>query len=353
MLAVLKRLGRDKFWASGRIASRGAHIRCSGSSVFCFAGVMFTCIACLCYSQIYAQQPNLAAAHASDGWKAFEEGRLGEASSLLEEAVKLSPRNADYVAALAEVDSKLGQQDAAIQHFKRAILLKPSDSEFRLNLAEILQRKGNDQEVLGILQGPPNPALSDAWHFSRGFSLFRLGRLVPAGNEFKLVIRKPQFTAPASFFLGNIDYMQGRFVEAEPYLATAVELGKMQGNKAYNIYTYDYGLVLFKLGKFAEADQQFRASIAQYDADPLPWMFLGRCEEELGNYPEAIAMLETSTQKDSTFQLADYELARLQQRHGDPNRAAELFKKIGAMKEDEVSKEQERAMRLKAAPRPQ
>jgi tetratricopeptide (TPR) repeat protein len=237
ILAVLKRLGRDKFWASGRIASRGARIRCSGSSVFCFAGVMFTCIACLCYSQIYAQQPNLAAAHASDGWKAFEEGRLGEASSLLEEAVKLSPRNADYVAALAEVDSKLGQQDAAIQHFKRAILLKPSDSEFRLNLAEILQRKENDQEVLGILQGPPNPALSDAWHFTRGFSLFRLGRLVPAGNEFKLVIRKPQFTAPASFFLGNIDYMQGRFVEAEPYLATAVELGKMQGNKAYNIYT--------------------------------------------------------------------------------------------------------------------
>jgi tetratricopeptide (TPR) repeat protein len=335
------------------VRSTLAHLRCSSSSVACFVGAILTCISCLCSSPIYAQQPSSAAAHASEGWKAFEEGRLDDASSLLEEAVKLSPRNADYVAALAEVDAKLGQQDAAILHFKKAILLKPSDSEFRFNLAQILQRKGNDQEALGILQGPPNPALADAWHFSRGFSLFRLGRLVPAGDEFKLVIRKPQFTAPASFFLGNIDYMQGRFVEAEPYLATAVELGKMQGNKAYNVYTYDYGLVLFKLGKFAEADQQFRASIAQYDADPLPWMFLGRCEEELGNYPEAIAMLETSTQKDSTFELADYELARLQQRHGDPNRAAELFKKIGAMKEDEVSKEQERAMRLKAAPRPQ
>ncbi len=250
-----------------------------------FAGAILTCISCVCSSPIYAQQLSSAAAHASAGWKAFEEGRLDDASSLLQEAVKLSPRDADYVAALAEVDSKLGQQDAAIRHFKRAIFLKPSDSEFRLDLAEILQRKGNDQEALAILQGPPNPAWSDAWHFSRGFSLFRLGRLAPAGAEFKLVIRKPQFTAPASFFLGNIDYMQSRFVEAEPYLAAAVKLGKIPSNKAYNVYTYDYGLVLFKLGKFAEAAQQFRASIAQYDADPLPWMFLGRCEEELGDCP--------------------------------------------------------------------
>jgi tetratricopeptide (TPR) repeat protein len=272
---------------------------------------------------------------------------------LLEEAVRLSPGDADYQAALAEVDSKLGQQDAAIKHFKRAILLKPLDTEFRLDLAEILQKSGNDQEALRVLEmAHPNSALSDALHFSRGFSLFRLGNFVLASDEFKLVVQKPQFRAPASFFLGNIEYTQGRFVEAEPYLAAAVELGNVEGNKAYNAYAYDYGLVLFKLGKFAEAGRQFRASIAHYDKDPLPWMFLGRCEEQLGNYSEAIAMLETSIKTDPTFQLSIYELARLQQRHGDPNRAAELFKKIGAMKKEEVRKEQERAMKLKNAPRP-
>jgi protein O-GlcNAc transferase len=302
---------------------------------------------------LHAQQSDTAAARATTGWKAFEEGRFDEASSLLEQAVQLAPRNADYVAALGEVEVKMGRQDAAIDNFKKAVLLKPSDPEFRLNLAELLQKKGNDQEALEILHGTPSPALADAWHFTRGFSLFRLGRLAPASEQFKLVLPKRQFTAPASFFLGNANYMQGQFAAAEPYLAKAVELGNVPGNKAYNVYTYDYGLVLFKLGKFADAAQQFKASIAQYDADPLPWMFLGRCEEALGNYSEAIAMLETSTQKDSSFQLADYELARLQQRHGDPNRAAELFKKLGTMKEEEVSKEQERAMKLKTAPRPE
>jgi tetratricopeptide (TPR) repeat protein len=323
------------------------------SSVGGWVGAMAASILCACSCQMFAQQPSSAAVQASAGWKAYEEGRFTDASSLLEEAVKRSPRNADYVAALAEVDSKLGQADAAIKLLKRAVLLKPGDSEFRLDLAQLLQKKGSDQEALEALQGHPNPQLADPWHFSRGFSLFRLGRLAPASEEFKLVVQKPQFTAPASFFLGNIAYMQGQFAQAEPYFATAVELGKVGSNKAYNVYTYDYGLVLYKLGKFAEAAQQFKASIAQYDADPLPWMFLGRCEEELGNYSEAIAMLETSTQKDSTFQLADYELARLQQRHGDPKRAEELFKKISDMKEEDVNREQERAMRLKAAPRPQ
>ena len=316
--------------------------------VVLLAGIIFAC-----RSPLHAQQPNSAAAHAAAGWKAYEEGHLSEAKPLLEEAVRLSPEDADYHAALAEVDSKLGQQDAAIMHFKRAIVLKPSDTEFRLDLAQILQKRGNDQEALRVLDmAHPNPSLSGALHFSKGFSLFRLGNFVPATHEFMLVVKKPQFRAPASFFLGNIEYTQGRFVEAEPYLAAAVQLGNVEGNKAYNAYAYDYGLVLFKLGKFAEAGNQFRASIERYDKDPLPWMFLGRCEEEQGNYSEAIALLETSIKTDPTFQLSIYELARLQQRHGDPNRAAELFNKIGAMKKEEVRKEQERAMKLKNAPRP-
>ena len=332
---------------------RSARFRCGSRTIVCSGAAILSGIFLACYLPVHAQQSGSAAAHAVAGWRAYEEGRPGDAKPLLEEAVKLSPGNADYQAALAQVDSKLGQQDAAIKHFKRAIVLKPSDTEFRLDLAEILQKRGNDQEALGVLHiEHPNPALSDAVHFSRGFSLFRLGSFAPAEDEFKLVVQKPQFRAPASFFLGNIEYTQGRFVEAEPYLATAVELGNVEGNTAYNAYTYDYGLVLFKLGKFAEAGKQFRASIAHYDKDPLPWMFLGRCEEELGNYSQAIVMLETSIKTDPTFQLSTYELARLQQRHGDPNRAVELFNKIGAMKKEEVRKEQERAMKLKNAPRP-
>lgn len=301
-----------------------------------------------------SQEQSSAASLAQTGWKAFEEGRLSDAKHLLEEAVQIAPRVADYQAALAEIDLKTGNTDEATQHFKSAILLKPSDAEFRLDLAEILQEENNDLEALRILQvAHPSADLSDTWHFSRGFSLFRTGRFVPAVEEFKLVVQKPQFKASASFFLGNIAYSQGEFDKAEPYLATAVQLGNVKGNKAYNAYTYDYGLVLFKLGKFAEAEKQFKASIADYEKDPLPWMFLGRCEAELGNYSAAIEMLETSIKTDPSFQLSYYELARLQQRHGDPKRAAELFQKIGVMKAEEISNEESRAMKLRTAAKPE
>ncbi len=332
---------------------KGTLFRCSGFLTAPFGTAILAGNFFFCTSPLQAQQLRPGAAQAEAGWKAYEEGRPQDAKPLLEQAVKLSPAVADYHAALAEVDSKLGQDDAAIQHFKRAIALKPLDTEFRLNLAQLLQKKGNDQEALNTLQiAHAAPELVDLWHFTRGFSLFRLGRFGPARDEFNAIVNKPQFMASASFFLGNIAYMQSRFDEAEPSLAKAVELGNVEGNKAYNAYAYDYGLVLFKLGKYAEADRQFRTSLARYDKDPLPWMFLGRCEEQLGNYPEAIAMLETSIKTDPTFQLSYYELARLQQRHGDPNRAAELFAKIGEMKKEEINKEEERATRLKTAPAP-
>src|ERR1022692_4727696 len=158
------------------MSPRGPLFRyCSHSVFFCETAILVG-ISFFCLSLLHAQQPDPAAAQAVSGWKAYEEGRLNEAKSLLEEAVRISPSVADYQAALAEVDSKLGQQDAAIQHFKRAILLKPSDTEFRLDLAQILQshfkraillkpsdtefrldlaqilqRKGDDQEALRIL----------------------------------------------------------------------------------------------------------------------------------------------------------------------------------------------------------
>jgi tetratricopeptide (TPR) repeat protein len=295
-----------------------------------------------------AQHQTSAAQLASEGWSAFEEGRLDDAKQLLDKAASLNPNDADYQAALAEVDSRMGEQDAAIEHFRKAIVLSPSNAEFRLNLAQILQTENKDQEALHVLQGAhPGAGLSDAWHFSRGFSLFRAGRFTAADEEFKMVAEKPGFRASASFFLGNIAYSQDEFEQAARYLATAVELGNVATNKAYNAYTYDYGLVLMKLGRYKDAAVEFKASIERYDRDPLPWMFLGRCDEQMGNYPVAIEMLETSIKKDPSFQLSYYELARLQQRHGDPKRAAELFRKIGIMKQEEITAEEDRAMKLR------
>lgn len=329
-----------------------SRLRCG--TIISWLGIGFAAGACFISAiSLGAQQSSASAAQfVSKGWSEFEQGRPEAAKPLLEKAVRLSPANADYQAALAEVESKLGQEAEAVEHFKKAILLSPSDAEFRYGLAQILQKENKDREALHVLQvAHPGAELLDQWHFSRGFSLFRTGRFDEATREFQQVIDKAGFKASASFFLGNIAYSQGDLNQAAQFLANAVELGDVPENQAYNAYTYDYGLVLMKLGKCADAIGQFKASIERYENDPLPWMFLGRCQAQEGNYSDAIESLETSIRKDPKFQLSYYELARLQQKHGDPQRAAEVFRQIASMKEDEIKAEEDRAMKFRTGAR--
>jgi tetratricopeptide (TPR) repeat protein len=296
----------------------------------------------------------MAAKSASDGWTAYESGHFKDAKILLERAVRLSPNQPDYHAALGLIELKTGDQAEAVRHLKIAVRLKPTDTEFRLHLASVYQDANDDLAALQVLRiAKVDDALSGTWHFTRGFSLFRIGRYGPARAEFELLLNDPQFTAPADFFLGSIAFSENRFEDAVSYFEPAVRLGNSEKNKAYNAYTYDYGLALFKLAKYQDAEEQFKASIERYDRDPLPWMFAGRCEQALGRYKTAIDMLERATKIDPDLSLAQYELARLQQRYGDPARAAELFAKIGRMKEEEVVAEERRAMKLKTgSPRP-
>lgn len=289
-----------------------------------------------------------ATQNASAGWAAYEAGRFQEAKALMSYAAKMKPKHADYQAALGVIELKTGDQTDAIQHLKTAIRLKPSDAEYRLRLASVYQAANNDLGALQLLQAATvNSGLSGTWHFTRGFSLFRIGRFEAAHKEFEPLVADPQFTAPANFFLGNIAFSENRFQDASRYFERAIQSGNTLANTAFNAYTYNYGLDLFRLGQYREAEEQFKASVARYDRDPLPWMFIGRCEQELGNYQAAIDMLEKSIQVGPNFSLAYYELARLQKKYGDPARAAKLFEMIGRMKQEEITAEERRAAKLK------
>lgn len=289
-----------------------------------------------------------AAKSASAGWSAYDAGQFQQAKTLMLRAVNQSPRQADYQAALGVIELKTGDQTDAIRHLKIAIQLNPADPEYRLRLASVYQSKDDDLNALKILQpADVDPTLNATWHFTRGFSLFRIGRFRAAREEFEPLAADPRFTASNNFFLGNIAYSENRYEDAVRYYELAVRSGDTEENRAYNAYTYNYGLALFRLGKYQDAEDQFKASVARYDRDPLPWMFIGRCEQELKNYQVAIAMLEKSIQLDKNFSLPYYELARLQQRYGDPVRAAQLFDMIGRMKREEIVAEEKRAIKLK------
>jgi tetratricopeptide (TPR) repeat protein len=291
-----------------------------------------------------AQQSRSADEMARSGWQAFQDGHAIEAKASLSEAVREDPSRASYQAALAEIDWSLRDAQGAIVHFETAVKLKPSDTAIRGMLAQLYQSLNRDLDVIRILQAPePSEPLRSVWRFSRAFSLFRLGRLTPARHEFEMLVNHPDFTAPANFFLGRIAFMQNHFEEALPFFAKAVRLGDSPTNKEFSSYTYDYGLTLFRLGRYSDANTQFRLSTDRYALEPLAWMMRGKCDEELGNYRAAIDDYEQSIQIDSKFELSYYHLARLQQRYGDKQRAVELFKKLGELTDGDLTEAQVRA----------
>lgn len=282
---------------------------------------------------------------AQSGWQAFHEGHPTEAKAQLEGAVRLDPRQPSYHVALSEIDWSLRDAPGAIRHLEIAVKLNPADEAVRSKLAQLYQALGQDLDVLRVLQAPKpkDPVVDSVWRFSRGFSLFRLGRLALARREFQTLVNHPDFQAPANFFLGRIAYTQNHFAEAIPYFAKAVRLGDSPSNKELSSYNYDYGLALFKLGRFAEANEQFTQSTTHNASEPLAWMMRGRCDEELKNYRAAIDDYEESIKIDPKFELSYYHLARLQQRYGDKQRAEELFKHLGDLRESDIREAQVRA----------
>lgn len=297
---------------------------------------------------LLAEDPSRAKELAVRGWKAFEAGRLLEAKKALLEATKIDPSNASYAMALGQVYLSSGSPKLAIPQLQKALSALPGDFDVRYTLAQAYQKTDDDVRALKFLEGdlPPEP-LRGPWRFSQGFSLFRLGRPDAAEPVFRELLSDEKMQAPASFFIANCYFAQSQYEQAVRYYKQAIAVGNVPDNRGLNAYYYNCGLTLYQLQRFAEAAEAFRNSIQRYSKDPLPWLFLGRCETELGRFQQAIAAFESSIKANPKFRLAYFQLARLQVQHGDKQRAEELFQKVEELRKQELQQEEELARRLK------
>ncbi len=295
-----------------------------------------------------ADRPETAAELTASGWKAFEQGRVNEAEIALSEAARLEPANPSIALALGQVYLGAGKPKLAIPLLERAARGFKNPSDIRFTIAQTYQALDDDAKALAALTGPaPPPPLREAWEFTRGFSLFRLGRLDAAEAEFRRLLRSEVMRAPANFFVGNCLYARGRYAESLPFYEAAIAQGDRPDNKALNAYLYNRGLALYQLRRFEPAAEALRRSISRYSKDPLPWLFLGRCETELGQFPEAIEAFESAIRLQPDLRLAYYHLARLHAQHGDKVRAEQLFEKVAGIRQQEIEQEERTARRLK------
>ena len=113
--------------------------------------------------------------------------------------------------------------------------------------------------------------------------------------------------ALAAFYAGYADTLQGRWKEALPALARAVELCpemKEYGNLL--------GVARFKTGRYAEAAEAFSAVLRVDKGSALDLANLGLCQKFLGQKEEAARHLRAALELDPSLDFARKHLAELE-----------------------------------------
>lgn len=184
---------------------------------------------------------------------------LDEARLYLEEAVRLEPANAEAQVNLGAALQKIGRLDEAVNVYREALRLKPDDAGAHNNLGATLEQLGHvDQAVTEYRESLRLAPESSATHANLGRALLTMNRPEEAAAELKEALRLDPRAATTQYLLGTALAEQGRLDEAALAFQAALRDPVLAGTaEVHN----DFGVVLGRLGRPADAIVQFREAL--------------------------------------------------------------------------------------------
>ena len=221
-----------------------------------------------------------------------EDGRLGRAAVLAEEAAYSNPENAVAWSDIGAVRLALAQWARAEEAYRKSVALDSGNSAARRGLARALEARGLGEAAAGQLRAAAALEPRDAAvRYELGNALFRLGRMDSAGDSFLEASRLDPKLASAHANLGRVLELQGlpdaAVVEYRAavriggspealYNWANVESGRGRGEMAIRLYRealrlnpafddarLNWGNALARLGRFQEAAAQYRLLLAR------------------------------------------------------------------------------------------
>jgi len=213
----------------------------------------------------------------------INQGKYGEAESLLTQAVKVYPKSSWAYNHLGR--ALLGQKryrDAEV-FFLQAIQLDPEIKLARYNLAEALKNQKRDIEAEKVLRQllKIDPNYIDAY-YQLGISLSNQDRDSEAESAFRQAIKLDPDDARAHYQLGQILDSQNRYSEGELAYRQAIKLEP--DNARVHIFL---GRSLHKQKKYPEAEAALRQAVKLAPNDVLAHHGLGRTLEDQERYTDA------------------------------------------------------------------
>lgn len=150
-----------------------------------------------------------------------------------------------------------GQPDQAIEHFRRAVEIRPSYVHARYNLGNLLMRQNRlteaEQQLRQVVEEQAGLARA---HSDLGNCLLRQGKTAEAEQQYREALEIDPSFADVHYNLAMALHHQGRVKEAEEYYRQAIELDPGNAD-AHN----NWGVLLESQGDLEAALAQYRRAL--------------------------------------------------------------------------------------------
>lgn len=194
------------------------------------------------YRQVLAQKANHAAAAHFLGLLLHQTRRSAEGIDLLEQSVRLQPKNPDFLNNLGTVMRDLGRVGAAVDFFRGAVAIRPEQLAARDNL---------------------------------GSSLKQLGQFEGAEEIYRGTIGRNPFHVRARIGLAETLQESGRLEEALAVFREALAIRPKDADLLHGL-----GVGLMEKGSLAEAAEHFRQALAVDPGMARAWLMLTQVKRQ-------------------------------------------------------------------------
>ena len=233
-------------------------------------------------ARMLAAQPGIADVHILLGDMAYEEGQLDEAVQSYREYIRLaeagrtpslSPNRVKAHYNLANVLAELGEPEAGLREYERALEINPNHLDARHNCGLTLAEMGRLEGAIAQFQAALDikPAATDI-RLDLCRALAFAGRPAEADQHLIAALQMGVDSAPLAMRLGDVLMAQGRMNEAVEQYAAAT---RMAPNFPEAQYKLAHGLL--GVGRAREAIRTYRQTLSIFPdwsalANELAWI---------------------------------------------------------------------------------
>jgi tetratricopeptide (TPR) repeat protein len=256
-------------------------------------------------------------------WRNLENWQNSE--TLFTHALQATDRNFVAYNNLGSIRQHQGRIEEAVSDFENAVKIQPESPEALDNLGEALTALGRNDEAITHLTGAIRirPTFAKA-HADLGSALVRAGRLEQSIAEFQEALRLDPTNSDAEYRLAGALTMQGRPQDALPHFTNALPalVDTVRRNPEDADSHYNLGEVYGMLGRTAEAIVEFSSAVRLRPEDPEAHFNLGVALSTENRLDDSAQQFAAATQLRPDYVTAHLSLARTLVKLGRTSEAA-------------------------------